>query len=135
MTLQSFSEMSYYNALALKQLGRAREAEELLHSLLAYAKALAGQVARIDYFATSLPTMLLFEDNLQKRNTVTATFLCAQAWLGLGDSAKARELLHEVMALDRNHSRAADMRAALEGAHGLESGLRNSDNTNTRPRT
>ncbi len=135
MSVKSFSEMSYYNALALKQLGRAREAEELLRSLLAYAEALAGQVVRIDYFATSLPTMLLFEDDLQKRNTVTATFLRAQAWLGLGDSAKARELLHEVMVLDRNHSRAADMLAALEGARGLESGLRSSVDTNTRPRT
>src|SRR4029077_19559100 len=128
--VKSFSEMSYYNALALKQLGRAREAEELLRSLLAYATAMAGQVARIDYFATSLPTMLLFDDDLQKRNTVTATFLCAQAWLGLGDTSKARELLHEVMALDRNHSLAADMLAALEGDRGQESGLRSSVNTN-----
>jgi tetratricopeptide (TPR) repeat protein len=135
MNVKSFSEMSYYNALALQRLGRAREAEELLRSLLAYAKAVAGQVARIDYFATSLPTMLLFEDDLQKRNTVSATFLCAQAWLGLGDSAKARELLHEVMALDRNHSRAADMLAALQGARGLESGLRSAVDTDTRSRT
>ena len=135
MSVKLFSDMSYYNALALKQLGRAREAEELLRSLLAYAKGLAGQVARIDYFATSLPTMLLFEDDLQKRNTVTATFLRAQAWLGLGDSAQARELLHEVMVLDRNHSRAADMLASLEGARGLESGLRSSVDTNTWPRT
>jgi hypothetical protein len=135
MSEKSFSEMSYYNALALKLLGRAREAEELLRSLLAYAKALAGQVARIDYFATSLPTMLVFEDDLQKRNTVTATFLRAQAWLGLGDGAQASELLHEVMALDRNHSRAADMLTALEGEHSLESGLQSSVDTNTRPRT
>ena len=135
MSVKSCSEMSYYNALALKQLGRASDAEELLRSLLAYAKALAGQVARIDYFATSLPTMLLFEDDLQKRNTVTATFLRAQAWLGLGDSAKARDLLQEVMVLDRNHSRAADMLTALEGACGPESALRSSVDTNTRPRT
>jgi tetratricopeptide (TPR) repeat protein len=130
MSAQSFSEMSYYNALALKQLGQAREAEELLRSLLAHAQALARQVARIDYFATSLPTMLLFEDDLQKRKTVTATFLSAQAWLGLGDSARARELLHEVLGLDRNHSRAADMLAALEAA-----GSRSSVDTNTRPPT
>ena len=135
MNVKSLSDMSYYDALALKQLGRAREAEELLRSLLAYAKALAGQMARIDYFATSLPTMLLFEDDLQKRNNVTATFLHAQAWLGLGDSAKARELLHEVMVLDRNHSRAADILAALEGARGLESGLQSSVDTDTWPRT
>ena len=40
--------------------------------------------ARIDYFATSLPTLLLFDDDLAKRQRVTALFLMAQAELGLG---------------------------------------------------
>jgi tetratricopeptide (TPR) repeat protein len=114
MSMKSFSEMSYYNALALKRLNRTEEAEELLHSLLAYAEALSEQKARIDYFATSLPVMLLFEDNPQMRNTVTATFLCAQAWLGLGENQKARELLRQVMHLDRNHALAADLLSDLE---------------------
>jgi hypothetical protein len=39
-----------------------------------------------------------------------------------------------VMVLDGNHTLAADMLAALEGARGQESGLRSSVNTNTRPR-
>jgi tetratricopeptide (TPR) repeat protein len=114
MSVKSFSEMTYYNALALKQLHRENEAEELLRSLLAYAEALMQQKAKIDYFATSLPAMLLFEDDLQKRNTVNATFLSAQAWLGLGDTQKARQLLNEVMHLDRNHPHAADLLADLE---------------------
>jgi len=114
MSVKSFSEMSYYNALALKRLNREEEAEELLHSLLAYAEGLSRQKASIDYFATSLPAMLLFEDDLQKRNIVTSTFLCAQAWLGLGESHKARELLRQVMHLDRNHALAADLLSDLE---------------------
>jgi tetratricopeptide (TPR) repeat protein len=114
MSLKSFSEMSYYNALALQQLNRVSEAEELLRCLLAYAEELAQQKAGIDYFATSLPTMLLFEDDLQKRNAVNATFLSAHAWLGLGDGQKAKELLNRVMVLDRNHALAADLLADLE---------------------
>jgi tetratricopeptide (TPR) repeat protein len=114
MSVKSFSEMSYYNALALKRLNRTEEAEELLRSLLAHAEGLSQQKASIDYFATSLPAMLLFEDDLQKRNTVTSTFLRAQAWLGLGETPKARELLHQVLHLDRNHALAADLLAELE---------------------
>lgn len=114
MRVKSFSEMSYYNALALKRLNRTVEAEELLHSLLTYAEGLSQQKASIDYFATSLPAMLLFEDDLQKRNTVTSTFLCAQAWMGLGENQKARELLRQVMHLDRNHALAADLLSDLE---------------------
>ena len=53
--------------------------------------------------------MLLFEDDLQKRNTVTATFLQAQAHLGLGDIARGQELLGKVLQIDRNHAMAADL--------------------------
>ena len=113
MSVKAFSEMTYYNALALQRLNREPEAEQLLRALLAYAEDLMQQNAKIDYFATSLPAMLLFEDDLQKRNTVTATFLQAQAWLGLGDKQRSRQLLDKVLQLDRNHMLAADLRAEL----------------------
>jgi tetratricopeptide (TPR) repeat protein len=114
MSVKVFSEMTYYSALALKWLARTEEAEKLLRSLLAYAEKLMQQKAKIDYFATSLPAMLLFEDDLQKRNTVTATFLQAQAWLGLGDAARAKELLNQVLRLDRNHPAAKDLLTELK---------------------
>ena len=114
MSVKSFSEMTYYNALALKRLGRASSAEELSRSLLTYAEALQRKEAKIDYFATSLPAMLLFEDDLQKRNTVTSLFLQAEAHLGLGNSERARALLKEVLHLDCNHLLATDLLAELE---------------------
>lgn len=116
MGVRSFSEMTCYSALALKRLGRSREAEKLLRELLAYAENLIQQKAQVDYFATSLPAMLLFEDDLQKRNTVTALFLQAQAWLGLGDAAKAQQLLTRVLSLDPSHSMAADLLAEPSGS-------------------
>jgi tetratricopeptide (TPR) repeat protein len=109
MSVKLFSEMTYYNALALKRLGRTAEADILLRELLLYAKALPEFPGNIDYFATSLPAMLLFEEDLKLRNKVTATFLQAQAHLGLGDPATARNLLGQVLQLDRNHALAADL--------------------------
>ena len=114
MSVKQFSEMTYYNALALKRLHRAAEAVELLRSLLAYAEGLAKQPAKIDYFATSLPAMLLFTDDLQKRNQVTALFLQSQAWIGLGDIVKGKDLIAHVLRLDQNHSLASDLLAELE---------------------
>ena len=107
--VRSFSEKTCYSALALKRLGKSRQAEKLLRDLLAYAQNLMQQKVQVDYFATSLPAMLLFKDDLQRRNTVTALFLQAQAWLGLGEAAKAQELLARVRSLDPSHSTAADM--------------------------
>jgi len=59
--------------------------------------------AHIDYFATSLPNLLLFEDDLQKRNRVDCLFLLALSELGMGNSARAVKLLNEVLSLDCNH--------------------------------
>jgi len=109
MSVRSFSEMTYYSALSWERLGQKAKARKLLGGLLAYAQQLQKAPAKIDYFATSLPTMLLFEDDLQFRQETTALFLQAQAHLGLGRKAKALTLLKIVLQRDPNHPSAADL--------------------------
>ena len=109
MSVQSFSEMTYYSALALQALGRAEEASGLLKALLAYAQELEHQPAVIDYFATSLPTLLLFNDDLKRRQVARARLLAAQAHLAAGDRPQAERLLFALLAEDPNHPLAADL--------------------------
>jgi len=109
MSVRAYSEMTYYSALSLEKLGRKSAAKNLLRDLLAYAKKLSRQKATIDYFATSLPAMLLFEEDLQARQLTTAIFLEAQARLGLGQKAAGRNLLHAVLRRDPSHALAADL--------------------------
>ncbi|HZZ42956.1 MAG TPA: DUF5107 domain-containing protein [Tepidisphaeraceae bacterium] len=104
MSWQPFSEMTYFSALALKRLGKKSRATKLLKDLLAYAKGLQVTPAKIDYFATSLPTMLLFDDDLQRRQETTGLFLQAQALLGLGKRRDAGKLLVKVRKRDPNYS-------------------------------
>jgi tetratricopeptide (TPR) repeat protein len=111
MSVCAFSEMTFYSALALEKLGQRAKAKKLLRDLLAYARKLQTAEAKIDYFATSLPTMLLFDDDLQFRQETTALFLQAQAQLGLGNTAKGRALLKLVLKRDPNHALAADLQA------------------------
>jgi tetratricopeptide (TPR) repeat protein len=109
MSVRAFSEMTYYSARAWDKLGERTKAKELLRDLLAYARKLRQSPEKIDYFATSLPTMLLFEDDLQFRQETTALFLEAQALLGLGKKTKALPLLRTVLRRDPNHALAADL--------------------------
>ena len=109
MSVRVFSEMSYYSALAWEKLGRRAKANNLFRDLLAYAKRLQKTEAKIDYFATSLPTMLLFDDDLQRRQETTALFLQAQALFGLGRRSEAKKLLASVRRRDPNHALAADL--------------------------
>ncbi len=108
MSVRAFSEMTYFCGAALKKLERQAEAKNLFRSLLVYATKLQKSPANIDYFATSLPTMLLFDDDLQFRQQTTARLLQAQAQLGLGRTARARSLFREVLERDPNHPLAAD---------------------------
>jgi tetratricopeptide (TPR) repeat protein len=109
MSVRLFSEMTYYSACALEKLGRRAPARKLFRELLAFGRKLQNTTAKIDYFATSLPTMLLFDDDLQFRQETTGLFLQAQAYLGLGNSSKARMLSKTVLKRDPNHALAADL--------------------------
>jgi tetratricopeptide (TPR) repeat protein len=100
MRVTSFSELSYYNALALLRIVRTKDASDLLQRLLEFAVALRTEEPKVDYFATSLPQMLLFEDDARRRNAVRADFLEAQARIGLGEIAAGRKLLARVLGAD-----------------------------------
>jgi tetratricopeptide (TPR) repeat protein len=113
MSVRAFSEMTYFSALAWERLGKMAKATSLLKDLLDYARDLEKQTAKIDYFATSLPTMLLFDADIQACQVTTARFLQAQALLGLGRKAKARDLLGDVLRRDPNHALASDLSHAF----------------------
>jgi len=108
MSIRAFSEMTYYSACSWKELGQKTRGQKLLRELLTYAKRLEKAPAKIDYFATSLPTMLLFDEDLQARQTFTARFMQAQAFVGLGRKAEARSLLMSLLKSDPNHTVARD---------------------------
>jgi tetratricopeptide (TPR) repeat protein len=109
MSVCAFSEMTYYSALSREKLGQRAKAKRLFRDLLAYALKLQKAKAKIDYFATSLPAMLLFDDDFQFRQETTALFLQAQAQFGLGRKMAARSLLQAVLRRDANHAQAADL--------------------------
>ncbi len=72
MAVTEFSELTYYKALALHELGRSDEARCVLEAMLDYATQEQAVPAKIDYFATSLPNLLVFEEDLdaEKRNSL-----------------------------------------------------------------
>jgi tetratricopeptide (TPR) repeat protein len=115
MNVRVFGEMTCYSALAWQRLGEGAKAKKILCDLLAHARDKHKTTARIDYFATSLPTMLLFEDDLQFRSKTTALFFQAQAALGLDSSAAAAAGVRRVLERDPNHPYAADLVRAARG--------------------
>lgn len=114
MQMQPISDMTFWSAMSLQQLGRIEEALATFREINDYAVKLDQETPKLDYFATSLPAMLLFDEDLKKRQTVTALFLQAQAQLGLGESDRAAALLHQVRELDGSHTGAIDLQKLIE---------------------
>ena len=109
MAVQSVSSMTYWSARSLQALGRHEAASALLETIERFAAKLLASPAAIDYFATSLPTMLLFHDDLQERQTIAARFLQAQASLGLGHTAEGTQTLRDILSLDPAHAPSSDL--------------------------
>jgi tetratricopeptide (TPR) repeat protein len=100
---------SCFQALALQSLGENEKARAILSELARFASTQMDIEPKIDYFATSLPNLLLFEDDLGKRNRVECIFLAGLAHYGLGETEAAVAKLEQVLAADPDHLPAAEM--------------------------
>lgn len=93
----------FYQGLALSALGREAEARGRFHRLVDYGKQHLFDAPVMDYFAVSLPDLLIWEDSLERKNRIHCKYMLALGSWGLGEYRKARQYLAEVMALDINH--------------------------------
>ncbi|HEY3548864.1 MAG TPA: DUF5107 domain-containing protein, partial [Propionicimonas sp.] len=109
MATTPFSEMTYYAVLARRRLGQDASADALLAGLEAYTRQYATAPAVVDYFATSLPSMLLFDDDLAARRDARALVLGAQAALLRGRTEEARRLTGEALGREPWNVRALDL--------------------------
>ena len=68
----------------------------------------------MDYFAVSLPDLLIWEDSLDVKNEVHCKYMLALGYYGMGDKDRALQYLTEVEALDNNHQGAQQFRTLIE---------------------
>ncbi len=116
MAVSAYSEMTYYRALSLQELGKTGEAEKLFIQIKKFAEEKLKERVQIDYFATSLPLLLVFEDDIQKRNDTDAKFLIALAENGLGNTSTCVHLLKEVLEMNKMHIVAMELLTQLSSS-------------------
>jgi len=106
MTVVPYSDLTYYSILALRRIGDQRAADDRLAGLEGYVAHLEATKPEIDYFATSLPTMLLFAEDLDEAQARSVTLLKAQIADLWGDRAAATTLLDDLLRREPSHPRA-----------------------------
>ena len=104
----------FYQGLALYKLGRSDEAHGRFYRLINYGKQHIFEKQTMDYFAVSLPDLLIWEDSLDTKNLIHCKYMLALGHYGMGDKEKALQYLAEVEALDNNHQGIQQFRTLIE---------------------
>ncbi len=113
MAVIAHSPLSYFRGLSLRELGREDDARALFADLKSFAEAKLGEPAKIDYFATSLPNLLVFDEDLQARRDAESHLLMGFALHGLGDADTARASLAKVMSFNQADQLAVNLAKEL----------------------
>jgi tetratricopeptide (TPR) repeat protein len=96
-------EMIYYQGKALLKLGREKEASSRFNKLIEYGEKHMFDQVRIDYFAVSLPELLIFEEDLDRKNQVHCYFMIGLGYLGKQEIDKAEECFQRIAEININH--------------------------------
>ena len=104
----------FYAGLCYRKLGQEDKARSLFHKLINYGKQHIYDKVVMDYFAVSLPDLLIWEDSLDTKNLIHCKYMLALGYYGMGDKEKALEYLAEVEALDNNHQGIQQFRTFID---------------------
>jgi tetratricopeptide (TPR) repeat protein len=113
----------FYQGLALLKLGRKGEANGRFYKLVNYGKQHIFDHVVMDYFAVSLPDLLIWEGSgehqlseLDVKNRIHCLYMLALGYCGLGDREHALRYLCEVEKLDVNHYGTQALRSLLSSS-------------------
>jgi tetratricopeptide (TPR) repeat protein len=93
----------FYQVLALRKIGEQDKADEICSKLIAYGKEHLNDNVKIDYFAVSLPDLLIFEDDLNARNRIHCHYMIGLGYLGLSELEKAKNEFTQALQVDGMH--------------------------------
>lgn len=93
----------FYAGLCLQRLGRTNEAKSRFHRLISYGEKHIFDHITMDYFAVSLPDLLIWDDDLNRKNQVHCKYMMALGYWGLGEKVRSKRLFNEAAQLDINH--------------------------------
>ncbi|MFZ9859144.1 MAG: DUF5107 domain-containing protein [Roseiflexaceae bacterium] len=96
-------DMLLYQGWAWQALNQQAQAEAIFGRLVAYADVHQHDDIKPDYFAVSLPTFLVFNDDAQIRNQIHCHYMRGLGLLGMGDITAAQASFAQVLTLDANH--------------------------------
>lgn len=103
-----------YQGLAWLKLGNEKEAKSRFNSLIEYGALHISDEVKLDYFAVSLPDLLIFDDDLTRRNKIHCLYLIGLGNLGRGLKELAEKAFENALDMDSYHWGATIHKRLLE---------------------
>lgn len=95
-------ETIFYQGLSLLKLGQQAEATAIFEKLVHYADTHLNDQVKIDYFAVSLPDLLVFDEDLNLKNRLHCLFMKALGLYGLERYADCKENFEQILSQNMN---------------------------------
>ena len=89
--------------MAWLKLNNTEKASQIFNRLIEFANQHFNDEIKIDYFAVSLPDLLIFEDDFNKRNRVHCHYMTGLGLLGLNEIQQAKEEFEKALQEDAMH--------------------------------
>lgn len=93
----------FYQGLAWVKTAENAKAIQLFSRLVEYGQTHLHDAVKIDYFAVSLPDLLIFEDDLAVRNQTHCYYMMGLGYTGLHKEEEAHACLQQVLQQDAMH--------------------------------
>ena len=107
----------FYAGLCYRALGQEDKARGLFNKLISYGKQHLFDHVTMDYFAVSLPDLLIWDDSLDERNRIHCHYMLALGYYGMGDTKRAEDHLARVRHLDNNHQGVQQLQSFMTVHH------------------
>ena len=93
----------FYAGLAYRALGDESKARSYFNKLVNFGKQHFHDVVKMDYFAVSLPDLMIWDGNLNESNRRHCLYMLALGEFGLGNFRKSAQYLRDLKDMDINH--------------------------------
>ena len=97
----------FYQGLAWLKLGEQEKANQIFNRLIEFGNQHLNSEVKLDYFAVSLPDLLVFDQDLNHKNKIHCQYLKGLGQLGLANFDEASKLFKQILESDVNHQGAS----------------------------
>ena len=103
----------FWQGMALKKLGKSDDAEQLFKSFLQWVASQRDHVPEVDFFAVSLPDLVVLDTPAEAKHQQHCLFITALGHLGLGDLSACQQALDALLQQNPAHDKALLLRHVI----------------------